>query len=143
MEAFKQALKHSGLPPKVLKKSLVLGKILENWEKIVGTTLKDWTKPIELREDTLIIGVAHSYLVQSFTALNLEILKRINALFKKTHPVKRIQIKVYPRLYKEEKKVKRSFNKSEVEKCFKILENLKDPELKEEFLKLFKVYFSQ
>ncbi|NPA39213.1 MAG: DUF721 domain-containing protein [Thermodesulfobacteria bacterium] len=147
MQAFKEALKCSGLPPKVLKRSLVLGKIRENWEKIVGDSLKDWAKPLELREDTLVIGVAHSYLSQSFASLSLEVLRRINRLLKNAYQIKRIQIKVCPRLYEEvyqkKKKERRSFDEKEVKKCFELLENLKDSELKKSFLNLFKVYFSR
>jgi len=147
MKTLRDILAESLLPPRLKESFFELDWILKKWSNIVGDELADTVKPLEVKGDTLVLGVENPYVYHLIAGRTLQVLKKL----KKTNPqtkVKKLKIKLLPgrEVVKKWKspgfyslKLK-NVSKKEVEAYRKLVSNISDRELKELFKSLFRAY---
>ena len=64
------------------KYTFIMKLINNNWDEIIGLKLKDYTKPLYIKNKILYIGCKHSGIIQSLTNYNKEIISRLKERIK-------------------------------------------------------------
>lgn len=146
MKPLKEIFLELNLSPKLKKNLFLLEFLQKNWEKITGKDFCFEAIPSLIKDEILWIEVSNHYIFQILSGKTLIFLKKIKECLPKEFKgeIREIRFKINPFLEissKNEKKVKVLPSNSQKLKTFlRLCEEIKDPELKKSFVKMFKSY---
>ncbi|MDW8135645.1 MAG: DciA family protein [Thermodesulfobacterium sp.] len=129
-----------------IKKNLLLLEFLQkNWEKIVEKEFSPKTFPTLIQEETLWIEVPNHYVLQNLSGKTLVLLEKIKEVLpeKLKNSIKNLRFKINPSLetLSHKKTLKTIPSNSQNLKIFlRFCEEIRDPEIKKVFVKMFKSY---
>lgn len=64
------------------KYTFIMSLIKKNWDEIIGIKLKDYTKPLYIKNKVLYIGCKHTGIIQSLINYNKEIISKLKEKIK-------------------------------------------------------------
>ncbi|ACK42822.1 MULTISPECIES: DUF721 domain-containing protein [Dictyoglomus] len=118
-----------------LEKKLCEYLAMDKWEEVVGETLSQHTKPAYVREGVLYVYVDSSVWVQELSLFKDKLIEKLNSSMIIPHVIKDIVFIDKGRAFKKFKKkeIKREIKLSlqEEQRIAKIVEDIKDEELRE------------
>lgn len=115
---------------------IILNKIENSWEKIIGPIFYNQSKPINVIEGKLIVIVAHSAYKLELNMMNQYLLNQINGLLENRH-IKKIEIRIGEIKYNQKPLSKKNYKLEGKEHLIPIIENQED-EFKNKLIELIK-----
>ncbi len=128
------------------KNLLFLEFIQKNWKEIVGKEFCSQANPVLIKDKILWIEVSNSYVFQTLSGKTLTISEKIKKILPEELKdwIKEVRFKINP-FFKDSSQNKlkirfRSSNSQKLKSFLRLCEEIKDPELKKVFIKMFKSY---
>lgn len=143
MKALREIFLNLDLSSKFKKDLLLLELLQKNWKEIVDKEFSSKAIPVLIQDETLWIEVSDHYILQILSGKTLDILEKIKKFLPEKFTIKKIRFKINPSLgtFSENKKKIKSFSNSQnLKKFLNFCEEIKDPELKKLFIRMFKSY---
>lgn len=69
--------------------------LIQNWEEVVGSTLKEVSSPLKIKDETLTILVEHSCYAMEMNFQASEIIKNLHAHFSNFQNIKKLRFKTH------------------------------------------------
>lgn len=145
MKSIREIFLSLNLSTQIKKNLLLLEFLQKNWKKIIEKEFSSKTFPTLIQEETLWIEVPNHYVLQNLSGKTLVILEKIKEVLPKKlkNSIKNLRFKINPSLetlsQKETSKVI-PFNSQNLKIFLRFCEEIKDPEIKKAFVKMFKSY---